>query len=157
MVVEFENRGDKSCELFKDRPIGILDLRSIGYYNVSYQRLISMAEERFQLFHYTKTPKSGERTDRYNRMSGKLHRREVHCSDPYPWLAPDDPWRFQTDNQILYEKIDLSESYLTSKEKAKLMKLILRYREAFSLRDEIGACPNLTADIQVIDESSFFF
>ena len=36
------------------------------------------------------------------------------------------------------------------------MKLILRYREAFSLRDEIGACPNLTADIQVIDESSFF-
>ena len=36
------------------------------------------------------------------------------------------------------------------------MKLILRYREAFSLRDEIGACPNLTADMQVIDESSFF-
>ena len=46
-VVEFENRGNKVCELFKDRPIGILDLRSIGYYNVSYQRLISMAEERF--------------------------------------------------------------------------------------------------------------
>ena len=36
------------------------------------------------------------------------------------------------------------------------MKLIVKYREAFSLRDEIGACPNLTADIQVIDESSFF-
>ena len=31
-VIEFENRGDKMCELFKDRPIGILDLRSIGYY-----------------------------------------------------------------------------------------------------------------------------
>ena len=25
-VVEFENRGEKVCELFKDRPIGILDL-----------------------------------------------------------------------------------------------------------------------------------
>ena len=36
------------------------------------------------------------------------------------------------------------------------MKLILKYRDAFSLRDEIGACPNLTADIQVIDESPFF-
>ena len=36
------------------------------------------------------------------------------------------------------------------------MKLIVRYRDAFSLRDEIGVCPNLTADIQVIDESSFF-
>ena len=80
----------------------------------------------------------------------------MHRSDPYPWLAPDDLRRFQTDNQILYEKIDLSQSQLTSKEKAKLMKIILKYRDAFSLRDEIGACPNLTADIQVIDESSFF-
>ena len=61
-VIEFENRGEKICELFKDRLIGILDLRSIGYYNVSYQRLISMAEEKFQLFHYAKTPKSGDRT-----------------------------------------------------------------------------------------------
>ena len=115
-----------------------------------------MAEEKFQLFHYTKTPKSGDRIDRYNRMSSKLHRREVHHPDPYPWLAPDDLHRFQTDNQILYEKIDLSESYLMSKEKAKLMKLILKIQRcAFSLRDEIGACPNLTADIQVIDESVF--
>ena len=156
MVIEFENKGDKICELFKDRPIGILDLRSIGYYKVSYQRLISMAEEKFQMFHYAKTPKRGDSIDRYNRMSSELHRRDVHRSDPYPWLAPDDPHRFQTDNQILYEKIDLSESDLTSKEKTKLMKLIVKYRDAFSLRDEIGACPNLTADIQVIDESSFF-
>ena len=36
------------------------------------------------------------------------------------------------------------------------MKLVLRYRDAFSLGDEIEACPNLTADIQVIDELSFF-
>ena len=36
------------------------------------------------------------------------------------------------------------------------MKMILKYREAFSLRDEIGECPNLVADIKVIDESPFF-
>ena len=75
-----------------------------------------MAEEKFQLFHYVKTPKSGGKMDRYNRMSSESHRRrEVHCSDPYPWLAPDDLRRFQTDNQILYEKIGLSESYLRPK------------------------------------------
>ena len=113
-VVEFENRGDKISELFKDRPIGILDLRSIGYYNISYQRLISMAGKKFELFHYAKIPKSCDTIDRYNRMSSELHRRQQNemCirSDPYPWLAPDDPCRFQTDNQILYEKIDLSQS-----------------------------------------------
>ena len=38
-------------------------------------------------------------------------RREIHHSDPYPWLAPDDPRRFQKDSQILYEKIDWSQSH----------------------------------------------
>ena len=73
--------------------------------------------------------------------------------DEYPWLDKNDPRRHQTDVEILYEKIDLKESALNRKEKAKLMKMILRYRDAFSLRDEIGECPNLVADIKVIDES----
>ena len=76
--------------------------------------------------------------------------------DPYSWWAEDDPRRFQSDTEILFEKIDLKDSALTKKEKAKLMKMILHYRDAFSLRDEIGACHNLTADIKVIDESPFF-
>ena len=54
------------------------------------------------------------------------------------------------------EKIDLSDSALSRKEKARLMKLLIKYRETFSLRDEIGECPNLEADIKVIDESPFF-
>ena len=77
-------------------------------------------------------------------------------SDKYPWLAEDHPRRHQTDAEIVYEKIDLKESALSMKEKAKLMKLILKYRDAFSLRDEIGECPNLVAGIKVIDESPFF-
>ena len=76
--------------------------------------------------------------------------------DPYPWLAEGDTRRFQSDAEILFEKIDLRDSALTKREKVKLMKMILKYRDAFSLRDEIGACPNLTADIKVIDESPFF-
>ena len=69
-------------------------------------------------------------------------------SDPYPWLAVDDPGR--------YQKIDLSKSALNGKEKARLMKMLIKYRDAFSLRDDIGECPNLEADIKVIDESPFF-
>ena len=56
----------------------------------------------------------------------------------------------------MYEKIDLSNSALSRKEKAKLMKMLIKYREAFSLRDEIRECPNLEADIKIIDESPFF-
>ena len=61
-----------------------------------------------------------------------------------------------TDEEILYEKIDLSNSALSRKERTRLMKMLIKYRDAFSLRDEIGQCPNLKADIKVIDDSPFF-
>ena len=86
-----------------------------------------------------------------NEEQSKLGRK----SDPYPWLAGDDPRRYQTDEEILYEKIDLSNSALSRKEKTRLMKMLIIYRDAFSLRDEIE-CPNLEADIKVIDDSPFF-
>ena len=36
------------------------------------------------------------------------------------------------------------------------MEMLIKYRDAFSFRDEIGECPNFEADIKVIDESPFF-
>ena len=36
-------------------------------------------------------------------------------SDPYPWLADDDPRRYQLDEEIMYERIDLSNSALRKK------------------------------------------
>ena len=56
----------------------------------------------------------------------------------------------------MYEKVDLSNSALSRKEKTRLMKMLIKYRNAFSLRDEIGECPNLQADTKVIDDSPFF-
>ena len=122
------------------------------------------------MYHYQQVKcKTKTELDQYMRIIGKYSaeksKRKVHKKDkiwpdkkhdPYPWLADDDPRRYQSDEEILYEKIDLSDSALSRKEKARLMKLLIKYREAFSLRDEIGECPNLEADIKVIDESSFF-
>ena len=34
--------------------------------------------------------------------------------------------------------------------------MIYAYREAFSLRDEIGTCPNIETDIDVMDKTPFF-
>ena len=34
--------------------------------------------------------------------------------------------------------------------------MLIKYRDAFSVRDEIGECPNLKAGINVIDDSPFF-
>ena len=165
--VQFVNKGHETIKLRESKAIGILDLRSVGYFKVSYQKLIAMAESRqtFEMYDYQQVRKDPkEHLDEYHKMS-RASRDQRHSktsqsiqgnTDKYPRLAKDDPRRYQIDAEILYEKIDLKDSALTKKEKAKLMKMILKYRDAFSLRDEIGECPNLVADIKVIDESPFF-
>ena len=36
------------------------------------------------------------------------------------------------------------------------MDMLYKYREAFSLRDEIGTCPNIEVEIDVMDKTPFF-
>ena len=156
----------------KDKAVGILDPRSVGYFKISYQKMVNMAEssKAFKMYHYQQVKcETKAEVDQYVRITGKYKAenstRKIDKEDktetnekydPYPWLAYDDPRRHQSDAEILYEKIDLSDSALSRKEKARLMKMLIKYREAFSLRDEIGRCPKLEADIKVIDESPFF-
>ena len=58
--------------------------------------------------------------------------------DPYPWLDADYPRRKMTDQEILEKYIDLSDSDLSSAEKRSLYKVLVKYKDAFSLRGEIG-------------------
>ena len=171
-IVQFVNHQDEIVHLRKEKAVGILDLRSVGYFKVGYQKMVTMAESSkvFKMYHYQQV-KCGTETeaDQYMRITGKYKTKgsmsqineegnvERHKKyDPYPWLTKDDPRRSQSDEEILYEKIDLSDSALSRKEKSRLTKMLIKYRNAFSLRDEIGECPNLKADIKVIDESPFF-
>ena len=34
--------------------------------------------------------------------------------------------------------------------------MLSKYKEAFSLRDEIGTCPNIEVELDVMDKSPFF-
>ena len=48
-----------------------------------------------------------------------------------------------SDREILEKCIDLENSCLTKWEKREVKDLIYEYKDAFSLRDEIGTCPTL--------------
>ena len=74
--------------------------------------------------------------------------------DPYPWLDDNDPRRNMTDKEILESTIDLSEACITEKQKQALYKILLKYREAFSLRDEIGLCPHMEVKLELKDKDS---
>ena len=61
-----------------------------------------------------------------------------------------------TDREILEKHINLDNSCLTESEKIQVRDMIYKYREACSLRDEIGTCPNIEIDIDVTDKTPFF-
>ena len=61
-----------------------------------------------------------------------------------------------TAQEILDKYIDLESSCLTKEEKKEVMEMIYKYKEAFSLRDEIGTYPNIEIEIDVMDKSPFF-
>ena len=71
-------------------------------------------------------------------------------------LDPDNEWRHMTDKDILNKYIDLDKSCLSKEEMKEVMDLLYRYKEAFSLRDEICTCPNIEVEIGVTDKSPFF-
>ena len=61
-----------------------------------------------------------------------------------------------TDREILEKYVDLKNSCLNIEEKVKVMDMLFKFKEAFSLRDKIGTCPNIEVEIEVTDKSPFF-
>ena len=70
---------------------------------------------------------------------------------PYPWLATQDPRKFQTDREILEQLIDLSESSLTPSMKEEFYELLEEYKKYFSLYDEIGLVQRMEINLEFTD------
>ena len=62
-----------------------------------------------------------------------------------------------TDREILETYIDLNNTCLQQEEKEEVMEMLCKYKEAFSLGDEIGTCPNIEVEIDIIDKSPLFY
>ena len=94
----------------------------------------------------------------FNILLNTLRKEEEETSgaDKCPWLDHSDERNHLTDREILDEYINLKDSYLTKWEKPKLRNLIYEYKDAFSLRDEIGTFPNIKVEIDIKDSSPFF-
>ena len=132
--------------------LGIVDLRSLGYYKVK-QGVLQQNLNCMYHFESTNTV-----CDQFNRLINTLRKEEEKtCStDKYPWLDDSDERKHMTDREILEKYIDLEDSCLTKWEKQKLRNLIYEYKDTFSLRDEIGTCSNIKVEIDVMDSSPFF-
>ena len=131
--------------------LGIVDLRFLGYYKIKQ----GVLQQNLSCMYHFESMNTF--CDQFNRLINTLRKEEeTSGTDKYPWLDDSDERKYIMDREILDKYIDLESSCLTRWEKQKLRNLIYEYKDTFSLRDEIGTCPNIKVEIDVTDISPFF-
>ena len=146
------NKGMDTMILRPDEMIGIIDLRSLGYYKIK-QGILQQNLSRY--YRFKKAEKLWEYFNKFVNTL-KKEREQKSLTDKYPWLDSDDERKHMTDREILEKYINLNNSCLDKEEKIKVMDMLFKYREAFSLRDEISTCSNIEVEIDVTDKAPFF-
>ena len=150
----------------RKHPIGYLDMRSFGYYDVSRPSVQRYLKNRFRYLNDISPQHFQTTFDLFARANTRIATRIPLPSDrkippkdpqdPYPWLDPDDPRRNMTDEEIIRSAVKLDEAFISEKEKEEAYQAMIKYREAFSLRDEIGSCPNMEVELELTDTTPFF-
>ena len=151
-VLDIVNKGKDTIIFKPEEMIGIIDLRSLGYYKFK-QGILQQNLSRYYRFE-----KAEKLCEYFNRFVNTLkeEREQKSPEDKYPWLDLDDERRHMSDREILEKYINLNNLCLSKEEKIKVMDMLYRGKEAFSLRDEIGTCLNIEVEIDVTDKSPFF-
>ena len=95
--------------------------------------------------------------EQFNRFINMLKKEKEETIEKYPWQDIDNDRRKMTDRKILDKYIDnLDKSCLPDTEEKEVMDMLHEYKDAFSLRDEIGTCPNIEVEIDITDKSPCF-
>ena len=131
--------------------IGILDLQSLGYYKIK-QDVPQQNLSKYYHFELSDTI-----CKQFNRFVNLLKKEEEGTEEIYPWLDENDERKYMTDRENLNTYMNLDNSCLTKAEKKEARDLLFEYKDAFSLRDEIGTCPKIEVEIDVIDKTPLFF
>ena len=112
-VLDIKNAGKDTMILRPKEMMGIVDIRSLGYYKIK-QGILQQNLSKYYRFEEAK-----KLCEYFNKFEDTLKRDREQTTpvDKYPCL--------------------------NAEEKVKVMDMLYKYKEAFSLRDEIGTCPNI--------------
>ena len=151
-MLDIVNNGPDTIIFKAEEMLGMVDLRSLGYYKIKQGILQQILSK------YYKFKRADTLCKHFDIFINTLkkEREQEELKESYPWLDPSDERKYMTDKEILDKYIDLEKSCLTEEEKKEVMEMLYKYKDAFSLRDEIGTCPNIEVEIDVMDKSPFF-
>ena len=149
-VLKITNKMHEIVTFEQTEMIGVVDLRSLGFYKIKQDIL---QEHLGKHYHFEL---ADDTCNQYNRFVNLMRKEEENSEGKYPWLEDTDKRKYMTDREILDKYINLDNSCLTKIEKTQVRELLYKYKEAFSLRDEIGLCPSIEIEINITNKSPFF-
>ena len=105
-VLDIKNAGKDTMILRLEETIGIVDIRSLGYYKIK-QGILQQ-----NLSKYYKFEEARIVCEYFNKFVDTLKRdrEQITSIDKYPWLDPEDERRNMTDREILEKYVDLRNS-----------------------------------------------
>ena len=154
--IQVTNNSTKPVSFNKNQILGSIDTRSAGYFHVTRNVLVEKSQHQIMTLsdedtltcmheHYMEIKKINEQNPTVK-----------NDKDKYPWLPDGDERKTMTDEEIITKYVDLSESILTEKEKKTFRKVMLKYKKAFSLREEIGMCSMPPVELELKDDTPFY-
>ena len=149
-MLDVTNSSSETLMLNPKEAIGILDLRSLGYYKIK-QGVLQQNLSRYYKFELAE-----KMCIQFNNLINTLKKEHsLDMGEKYPQLDDSDERKYMSDREILEKYINLDSTHLTEEEKREFMDMLYRYKIAFSFRDEIGTCPNIEVGIDMRDKSPF--
>ena len=149
MTLKVTNNTHETMTFDPMEMLGILDLRSLGYYKIKQDVLQQNLSKHY---HFESAYTMHEQSNRFVNL---LKKEEENTEENYLWLDKNDERKYMTDRDILDTYINSDNSCLTKGEKKEVRDLLYEYKDAFSLRDETGMWPNIEVEIDVTDKTSF--
>ena len=148
--MKITNKTHETVTFERTEMMGIIGLRSLDFYKIKQEVL---QEHLGRHYHFQLTDGV---CDQYNRFINLKRKEEENSEGKFPWLEDTDERKYMMDREILDKYVNLDNSCLTKTEKTQVRDLLYKYKDTFSLTDEIGLCPNIEIEIDVTDKPPFF-
>ena len=149
-TLEVTNKTRETVTFERTEMMGIIDLRSLGFYKIKQDVL---QEHLGRHYHFKLADNICHQNNRFVNL---MRKEEENSEGKSPWLEDTDKRKHMMDREILDKYVNLDNSCLTKTEKTQVRDLLYKYKDAFSLRDEIELCLNIKIEINVTDKSPFF-
>ena len=121
-VLDVKNARKDAMILKPKEMIGIVDIRSLGYYKIK-QGILQQ-----NLCRYYSFEEARKLYEYFNKFIDtlKMEREQKSSVDKCPWLDPEDERKDMMDREILEKYIDLRTSCLNKEEKVKVMDMLYK-------------------------------